>query len=379
MTKKKIAIITSGHPPFDERIFWKFASSFANNGYNATILCSTKDICSEESGITINGFYNESLTKREKINKFVSLLSDYSPDIIICCEPLTILPAYLHKKHLNRSCKIISDITEWYPENVALKFRGIKKIASYIFLFILNIILTNLADALIIGETSKKKRYDFIAPFKKKIIIGYYPVLKYFNYFPPGYDGNIFTLCYAGLVNFSRGILTLVEIADLLKQKHPELEIRLKIVGRFESHSEELLFDELVSKSHKLIIEKLGWKKYHEISEVLKDADLCFDLREHNFIYNHSLPIKIFEYMAAGKPFIFSDVKPIRDELGEIAFGYLVTPDNKDDIFRKVESYLTSPALLLEHSQNGRSMIENGKSWENESQKLILFLNDLVS
>jgi glycosyltransferase involved in cell wall biosynthesis len=255
--------------------------------------------------------------------------------------------------------------------------KGLKKVLAYILLTFLNTCLTNLADALIIGEITKQRRYDLICLFKKKIIIGYYPVHGLFKYSPPQFDGKNLTLCYAGLVSFQRGVKTLVEIARMLAERHKNINIKIKIVGKFQSPVEEKEFDDIASKSTNIKIEKSGWTEYSNISNLIKDADICFDLRERNFIYNNSLPIKIFEYMAAGKPFIFSDIRPIRKELGEITCGFLVDPADKEEIVKKVEAYISTPALLKQHSENGRKIIENGKNWECESEKLISFLEQL--
>ncbi len=379
MKNKKIAIITSGHSPFDERIYWKFGLSLSKNNFIVNIFCSTEVITKNENNISVIGFSSKKINKWDKIAKFILLLKSFSPDIIICCEPLTILPAFLYKIFTNRKCKIISDITEWYPENVAFKFTGIKKYFIYIPLFLLNIFLTNLAGALIIGELTKKKRYNIISPFKKKVIIGYYPVLSFFNFAPPKFDGENLTLCYAGLVNFTRGILQLLEIAKKLSEKHSALKIKVKILGNFSSGKEEKIFTELLPNYQDIIIEKIDRTDYKNMSQVIGNADICFDLRINNFIYNNSLPIKIFEYMACGKPFIFSDIKPIRKELDIINCGFLVNPNNGQEIIEKIELYLNDKELLLSHSKNGRTIIESGKNWEKESEKLIVFLNQLCN
>jgi glycosyltransferase involved in cell wall biosynthesis len=377
--QNKIVIITSGHPPYDERIFWKFGLSLQNRNFFVTIICSTLCINEELKGITIKGFENKRMNKKEKILKFLKYLSDVSPQIIICCEPLTIIPALIYKIRRNRKCKIVYDVTEWYPENVTSKQHGIKKYLSYIVFFKLNAILSNLTSALIIGEITKKKRYDLIAPFKRKVIIGYYPVIEYFKYNPPKFDGANLVLCYAGLISFQRGIKRLVEIASAVANNYKNINIKLEIVGRFQSPVEEKEFDEFAKEYNNITIEKKGWTDYNNISNLIADADICFDLRERNFIYNNSLPIKIFEYMAAGKPYIFTDVEPIRKEFGSMDCGSLVAPDNMDEIIKKIELYISNPKLLIQHSEAARAFIENGKNWESESGKLIKLINSLLN
>ena len=377
--QSKIAIITSGHSPFDERIYWKFGLTLSGKGYEVYIISSMEDNEKSVDGINIIGFSGNNLAKNEKISRILKELIFISPNFIICCESITILPSYIFKERYNNKCKIICDITEWYPENITSKMTGLKKFSTFMVLTMLNAALINLSDALIIGEVTKQRRYDFISPYKKKIIIGYYPVLRFFEFSPPKFDGKNLTLCYAGLVSFQRGIKTLVEIANLLSEKFKNVNIKVKIIGKFQSSVEENEFIDIINKNTNIIIEKSGWTEYANISNLIKDVDICFDLRDRNFIYNNSLPIKIFEYMAAGKPFIFSDIKPIRTELGEINCGFLVDPADKNEIVLRIEEYILNPGLLKHHAKNGRAIIENGKNWEQESQKLISFLEQLTN
>lgn len=115
------------------------------------------------------------------------------------------------------------------------------------------------------------------------------------------------------------------------------------------------------------------------MSSVIERMDICFDLRERNFIYNNSLPIKLFEYMACGKPFIFSDVKPIRGEIDFDKFGFLVNPDQESEIISAIQQYLNNPELAIKHSSNSRSLIEGDKNWKNESKKLIEIITKLLA
>ena len=177
MNKKRICLVTSGHSPFDERIFWKFGKSLKDAGYTVSIFCSNQEIETTVDEIIIKGFDGYSYQKKRKINEFYSQLNQFSPDLIICSEMLPVFSALMFKKQ-NPSVKIILDVTEWFPENVAFKFKGIKRWIKYFQLMMPYIYILQKVDQLIIGEISKKKRYNFLAASKPKTIIGYYPILN---------------------------------------------------------------------------------------------------------------------------------------------------------------------------------------------------------
>lgn len=373
--RKRIAIITSSHSPYDERIFWKFGKTLCKC-FDICIISSQEDADTYNETIRIIGFagIQKPVTK---IKRFYSHLSDFKPDIIFCAQPLTILAARRFKKK-NKTAKIVYDVTEWYPENIASKLRGLKKVYKYFIMFLMNIYTSNLCDWIVLGEFKKLRRYILIAPFRNKTIIGYYPVLQYFNYSPPSINDNTITLCYAGVITFERGIIKLFEAAKELANKKSNLEVSLLIVGKFSYINEEKEFKSLIANENKVKVLFRNWTDYNRISETIKDADICFDLRKLTFIYKNSLPIKIFEYMACGKPFIYSDISQIRRELGDIKCGFLVDPNNIDTIVNKIINYLDDSSLLRSHSLEGRKIIENGKNWETESSKLLNLVDNLL-
>lgn len=377
--KKNISIVTSGHPYYDERIFYKFARSLNKNEYDVSIICSTveSELDIVKDNIHIIGFNGSNLKKSEKVRKFLAPLTIIKPDIIICCEPLPILAANKFRKK-SKNVRIIYDVTEWYPENVAFKFSGLKKFTSYFSLFLYNVYASNLADIIIVGESRKKRRYDIFAPLKQKKIISYYPVVEFFKYSPAVFNDKDLILCYAGLLKFDRGIKQILLTANTLARLHKNLRVKLKLVGKFETKAEEKEFNELVNKTPNVEVILTGWTEYPNISDHLSDVHICFDLREKNFVYRNSLPIKIFEYMACGKPFIFSDIQPIRDEIEFEKCGSLVDPNNLASIVSTVEEYITDHVLLIIHAKNGRSLIETRYNWETESQKLLTMIRSLI-
>ena len=377
MNKKRICLVTSGHPPFDERIFWKFGQSLNENGYAVSIICSTEQINKVINDISIVGFDGFSLNKKKKIDSFYDLITVSNPDIIICSEMLPVFAALKFKKH-HSDTKIILDVTEWFPENVAYKFNGVKRWIKYFQLLIPYLYVLQKVDHLIIGEVTKKKRYDLIARSKPKSVVGYYPVLKYFNYQKPDLSKEEIILGYAGVITFERGINTLLQVSISVADKFPQKKFKLLLFGRFTHQTEENEFKQKISTINIIKVEFVDWTDYDKMSSVIERMDICFDLRERNFIYSNSLPIKIFEYMACGKPFIYSDIKPIRNEIDYEKYGFLVNPDNESEIINAIESYLSNPKLVEEHSINARKLVEENKNWENESKKLIEMVNKIL-
>jgi len=377
LNKKRICLITSGHSPFDERIFWKFAKSLSESEFTVSIICSTEKIGEVVDGISIAGFDGFSYPKQKKIDSFFDLINQFNPDLIICSEMLPVFAALRFRKQ-HRHTKIILDITEWFPENVAFKFKGFRRWIKYFQLLLPYFYVLQKVEHLIIGEVSKKKRYDFLASLKSKTVIGYYPALNYFNYKKPDLSREEIVFGYAGVITYERGINTLLQATHLIAAKFPQKKFKLLLFGKFTYQDEEVDFEQKISATGNLKVEFSDWTDYDKMSSVIERMDICFDLRKRNYIYSNSLPIKIFEYMACGKPFIYSDIKPIRVELDYPKYGQLVNPVNENEIIYAIENYLNNPELVNQHSINARKLIEESKNWKNESKKLIELVTKLL-
>ena len=377
--KKKVSIVTSGHPYYDERIFYKFARSLNKNGYEVSIICSTveSDFDLVKDSIHIIGFDGSNLKKSEKVSKFTVYLANTNPDVIICCEPLPILAANKIRKEREK-VRIIYDITEWYPhQNMLKQFTGLRWVFNYIYLFLFNNYTASLCNELIIGEKSKAIPYKFLLPFLKKTIIGYFPSHEFFGYSQPPYNNSKFMICYVGIINKERGIFSFLNVLKRLKSLNPKLNFVAKIIGDFENELVKHKVTEFVASNKEMNIDFKGWLPYDKLSDQLKDVDLCIDLREKNFVYDHSFPIKIFEFMACGKPVIYSDTKSLLKFKDINEFGFLVNSTDIDLICKKISLYLEKPSKLQEHSQKARSLFEKKYNWGNiENLFLTVIEND---
>jgi glycosyltransferase involved in cell wall biosynthesis len=371
--KKKISIVTSGHPYYDERIFYKFARSLVKNDYDVSIICSTaeSEIDFTKDNIHIIGFDGSNLNKSKKVSKFEEYLKTTAPDVIICCEPLPILAANRIRKK-SKHVKIIYDITEWYPhQNMLKQLNNLTRKLNAIYLFLFNIYAASRSNFLIIGEARKAIPYKIFLPLYKKKIIGYYPSKEFFKYSAPPYDNKTLTICYVGIINKERGIFTFLSVIKKLQTDFPNISILGKIIGNFEDETVNKKVLEFINSNTNLRIELVPRVSYEEMSKQLIDVDICLDLRIKNFVYNNSFPIKIFDFMACGKPVVYSSIKPLTRFSDINKFGFLVDPNNLDSICKQIALYIENPELLQTHSQKARKLFENKYNWESIENLLL--------
>jgi len=107
----------------------------------------------------------------------------------------------------------------------------------------------------------------------------------------------------------------LLEVAHSLRQNADNNHIKLLIVGDGELKEELQGLQNVKGMSDRLIL--VGWQPYHEIPHYLAAADICILPARNTEIMRNIVPIKMYEYMAAGKPVIATRLPGIRKEFGE--------------------------------------------------------------
>ena len=362
MRKNNIAILSSSHNCFDDRIFYHFAVALSQN-HPVTIITSTDDIHQKIDNISIQchtGFDSVKV----KIDYFVQSLKESNPCLIICSEPLTILAASRYKRKYHKKINIIYDITEWYPSNKQLENLPVYLIwIKFIKLFLYNLYASHLSKAFIFGEYDKGIPFTILFPLKKRIIVSYYPNLKYIHYKPSELKPGKLCLGYTGRISPYKGIKNFFDVANSIADKRSDIAVQIKIIGWCLTAKEKYILEELCQNASNIEIVIYEKQEFLNFSEAISEMDILFDLREMDWENNRSLPIKLFFYAACGKPVIYSNLKAIRRIIQVELFGYLVSPTQTELIVDKILSYLNSPELYIQHSMAGRKLAEEHYNW----------------
>lgn len=118
-----------------------------------------------------------------------------------------------------------------------------------------------------------------------------------------------FVIFFMGWLYSFSGIIEVAE--KLVKENYPG--IKLMIVGDGDIYPTlvKIISD---SSSDKVIL--TGKRPYDEIPDLLSIADVCILPAYANDIMSDIIPIKIYEYLASGKPIICSKLKGILTEFG---------------------------------------------------------------
>jgi glycosyltransferase involved in cell wall biosynthesis len=186
------------------------------------------------------------------------------------------------------------------------------------------------------------------------------------------FDGNKIIFGYAGVISVSRGLEIIYNVLKgLLETKNYEIEFIL--AGRFENEKEKLYID--LFNEAEINLKYYEWTDYQNFSKYLEPVHICFDIRPPNKIYERSLPIKIFDYMALGKCIVASNYEPIKQVFEIANCGILVNPLSIDEIVSKVTFLLENKNLIYQYGFNGRMAVEKFFNWKICEEELKRVLN----
>lgn len=183
---------------------------------------------------------------------------------------------------------------------------------------------------------------------------------------------------YVGFVgNFApwQGVDYLIEAIPKVIRKIPDIQFLLIGGG--------ILKKQLKEKVIKLGIEKftrfMGYVSYHQVPAYINSFDLCVApfTAKRNIEIGCS-PLKLYEYLACGRPVIASDIKGVGDLLEKNNCGLAIKPENPDALAKGIIQLIKNKDLREKMGRNGRRIVESEYNWQNAARKTIEIFQSLV-
>lgn len=199
-------------------------------------------------------------------------------------------------------------------------------------------------------------------PTPRTVVARNFPVLAEFP--SPIHDADQDgTFAYVGVIAAIRGAREMVQAAGCLNGA-----ARLHLAGNFSPPEFE---EELAQLSGWGNVHCLGWLDREAVAELLAGACAGLVVLHPTASYVESLPVKLFEYMAAGVPVIASDFPIWREIVEEAGCGTLVDPLNPDDIAAAMAWMQDNPTEARAMGARGRAAVETRYNWTQESEALL--------
>lgn len=214
-----------------------------------------------------------------------------------------------------------------------------------------------------------------LAAFHPNVVdVNNYPLPQEFAHAAPSaadWDAKAPAVCYVGSISAIRGIRELVRACALL-----QTPARLVLAGTF---SEPALAREVARHPGWQRVQALGHVDRAGVRDAMRGA-LAGLVTLHPVVnYLDALPVKMFEYMAAGLPVIASRF-PLWQEIVEgNDCGVCVDPANPAAIAAAIDHFCRHPQAARRMGQNGRRAVLQRYNWLGEADKLVAFYDGVLA
>ena len=91
----------------------------------------------------------------------------------------------------------------------------------------------------------------------------------------------------------------------------------------------------------------------------------------------HTSPLKLFEYMAAGRPIVASDLPSLREVLRDDENALLVPPDDPKVLAAGIRRVIEDKPFAAKLAAQAREDVMQ-YSWTSRAKRLLEFMNSLV-
>ena len=361
---KKVCHLTSAHPVDDIRIYHKECLSLARAGYRVVLVASGAG-SSKITGAGAEGI---------EIIRVVR----FHPRLI----RMLLAPFFLYLKALGCQAALyhLHD-PELIPAGFLLRLTGKKVLydahedtsRQILSKYYLNKPLRRLASRIIRGlENMAARRFTGVVTPTEGVSDGFppavhykitrvsnYPAISEFSGIADNHRSD--AICYVGAISQSRGIHPLVESLS-------HHSASLELAGPF--YPSELADQVLLGKHASRIIYHgvVGRPAIHNIlGRVAVGVVVLMPGANHQI----SLPVKMFEYMAAGLPVIASDFPLWREIVEGNRCGFCIEPGNPRLLGETVGYLLKNDGLRREMGENGRQAVQKRYNWAGEKKRLL--------
>jgi len=157
-------------------------------------------------------------------------------------------------------------------------------------------------------------------------------------------------------------------------QKLGNHTVKLVIVGEGDAYAELQQIREEYSLENRLIL--TGQKPYSEIPAFIAASDICLlPAYTTEKIMQDIVPIKMYEYMACGKPVIATKLPGIVEEFGE--GNGVVYVDRPEDVLEKATVLAKDREIMKEIGIKAAKYVRK-YSWESITDRFETILEELV-
>ncbi|RST74187.1 glycosyltransferase [Siminovitchia acidinfaciens] len=358
----RVCHLTSVHSHTDTRIFIKECQSLARAGYEVHLVAPGAPSAVLEE-VHVHGIEKEESSRLKRMAKAMDKVYkkglEIDADVYHFHDP-ELIPVGLKLKKKGK--KVIYDVHEDVPRQILnkswLPFKSQKVISKLFETYEEK--ASKKFDLLITATAFIRDRFLDIKA--NAVDVNNFPILNELKTDDVSWESKESSVCYVGGISKVRGVEEMVRAMEMTEG------ISLLMGGNFipPNGKEEVMKYKGWNK-----VKHLGFLNRMEVKGVYQRSIAGLVLLHPRINYMDALPVKMFEYMAAGIPVIASNFPVWKSIVEGNDCGLCVDPLNPKEIAEAITFMKENPGDAERMGQNGRKAVENIYNWEQESIKLI--------
>ncbi len=183
-----------------------------------------------------------------------------------------------------------------------------------------------------------------------------------------GLDPSFFYVGFVGSFFIYQGVDTLIDAAPNILAKFANTRFLLVGEGPMmatwkKGVNQKALQEAFIST---------GQVPYKKVPEYIGAMDIC--VAPHQKDSNQASPVKIFDYMACGRPIVASNIAVVREIIGESGCGLLVSPEQSGDLAKGIISLIEDEKRRREMGIRGREYAVSNFDREKLVESLVLIM-----
>jgi glycosyltransferase involved in cell wall biosynthesis len=174
-----------------------------------------------------------------------------------------------------------------------------------------------------------------------------------------------------------QGVEQIIKIAPKIIHRFPET--RFVIVGDGDMRTDLEDLAEKLGIRNKVIF--TGFVPYEKVPKYINSFEICtapFSGIERNR-KNLVSPIKLYEYMACGKPVVTTDVCVFKNEMEDLELGLVVKADDTEAFTSSLVKLMENQDLQRNIGEKARLWVLNEHSWNKVAERVSMVCNNLVA
>lgn len=368
-------MLSSVHEALDPRIFHKEARTLAAAGFDVQLLARhTRD--EVRDGVRIHAL-PEPRSRWDRPAQWRRLawrVWRLRPDAVHIHDPELLPLLLLLKRALG--VRAVYDAHEYYGEEVARRAwipAPIRQPAARLTEWVEGYVARRIDAVVAVNE-------HMAAGFRRRgarsLAVHNFPPAEYFDLDAPVPPPDAPLVGYVGLLSPDRGLATVYAAARLLRASVPAARVR--VTGRVD-------WDGL---SPETPAEPAAWAAAGvELAGVIPAADVPAALRGLAVGWvpfldtgnnRRTIPLKLLEYMAAGRSVVASEIGYIAEIVRASGCGVLVPPGDAAAHAAALAALLTDPERARALGEAGRAAVRGRYTWAGEGERLVRLYRRLL-